>query len=209
MVMVKANLWTRLAALLVDLALVVPLYYAAVFLFARATGRTWAQMWDTAPVLLSAGIANVLWLFYTSTEWLWGATPGKALLGMRILARDGAKADRGALVIRWAMKWSVRIFGLLDATAALARPRLLLAKGGLIVFYHEPANFALARYLGEICLFVILGGMLLALRPDGRSLHDLATGTSVYRKKLMPAKRGFEMMASPQEPRAVVPVGED
>lgn len=195
MEMVRASLWVRIAALLLDLALVIPLYYAAVYLAARVTGKSWPQMWDTAPVLLSATLGNAIWLIYTSSEWIWGATPGKLLLGVRVLAADGSRAERSALVIRWAMKWSVRIFGMLDATAALARPRLAMAKGGLILFYHEPANFALARYLGEICLFVIVAGMLLALK-DGRALHDRLTGTAVFRKKLMPAKRGFEVEVS-------------
>ncbi len=207
--MIKANLWVRIAAALLDLALFMPIYYAAIYLIARLTGGSRATMWDRNPILMSAALGNLLFLAYSSFDWIAGATPGKALLRMKILKADGASAARGTLAVRWAIKWSVRIFGLMDAAAAFTRPRMPMAKAGLAFFYHEPANFALARYLGEAALIAVAAGMLWTLKENGRSLQDWLTGTCVYRKALAPAKRGFEPVIGEREPVRVESLGSE
>lgn len=207
----KAGLGSRTAATLLDLALFMPVYYAAVFLLTKLYGRPGDRMWDLNPVRVSATVGNALWLGYSSLEWWAGATPGKLLLGMRIEAAAGGPAPRGQLFLRWAIKQGVRICGLLDAITLTYAVRLLLAKGGLAFFYHEPMNFKLIRDLGEILGLVTAGGFLLVLRPDRRALHDLLTGTAVYRKVQPTSKRGFEpvterapLMVQPLEGRQMM-----
>ena len=202
----KASPRARVAATLLDLALFLPLYFAAVYAFTRLWGPPGARTWDLNPVRFSATIGNLLWLAYSSLEWVVGRTPGKMLLRMKVTAADGSPAPRGQLVLRWAAKYSVRIFGLLDAIILTTYARHVIARGGLAVFYHEPMNLKLARILGELCAIVILAGFLLTLRPDRRALHDLLTGTAVYRRRPPLAKRGFEPVTQDARPQMVQPL---
>lgn len=201
--MTKAGFWPRLAAALLDLALFIPLYWAIVYAITRLYGPRGSRMWDLNPVRLSATVGNALYLAYASFEWITGATPGKMILRMKIASAGEEPATRGRLFLRFALKHSVRIFGLLDAITLTWAIRMLIAKSGLAMFYHEPMNFTLARYIGEICAIVVAGGFLLTLRPDRRALHDLICGTAVYRRTMSIAKRGFEPVTAP---RPVEPV---
>ena len=200
---IKAGLWPRAAATLIDLALFLPLYFAAVFAITKLWGAPGDRMWDLNPVRLSATAGNALWLLYSSLEWLAGRTPGKMLLRMKITAADGSPAQRGQLFLRWAAKHSVRVLGLLDAITLTWAVRMLVARSGFAVFYHEPMNFKLARDAGELCGLVILFGFLLTLRPDRRALHDLLTGTAVHQRRPTLAKRGFEPVTDQQRPQMV------
>jgi uncharacterized RDD family membrane protein YckC len=193
----RAGMFPRIAATLLDLALFLPLYFAAVFLVTRIYGRPGDRMWDVNPVRISATVGNGLWLIYSSLEWIKGATPGKLLLGMRIDSAAGEPATRGRLFLRWALKQSPRICGLLDAATVSANLRLLLAKTALAFFYHEPMNVKYARDLGELLAFALLAGFLLILLPGGLALHDRLTNTAVYRKPLPTAKRGFDPVTTP------------
>jgi uncharacterized RDD family membrane protein YckC len=202
----KAGLGLRVAATLLDLALFLPLYFAAVFALTKLWGDPGDRMWDLNPVRLSATVGNVMWLAYSSLEWLAGRTPGKMLLRMKITADDGSPAARAQLFLRWAAKQSPRIFGVLDAITVTWAVRMLIAKSGLAVFYHEPMNFKLARDVGELLAYIILFGFLLTLRANRRSLHDLLTGTAVYQSRPALAKRGFEPVTEEQRPLMVQPL---
>ena len=199
----KAGFALRVAATLLDLALFIPLYFAAVFALTKLLGEPGARMWDVNPVRLSATVGNALWLTYSSFEWLAGRTPGKMLLRMRITADDGSPATRGQLFLRWTTKHSPRLFGLLDAITITWAVRMLMAKAGLAAFYHEPMNFKFARAAGELLAYAVLFGFLLTLRHDRRSLHDLLTGTAVHQRRPAPgralARRGFEPVIKEDE----------
>ena len=204
--LVKAGLWLRIAATLIDLALFLPLYFAAVFAITKLLGDPGDRMWDLNPVRLSATVGNALWLAYSSLEWLAARTPGKMLLRMKITNADGSPAPRGQLFLRFAAKHSPRIFGLLDAMTVTWALRMLIARAGLAVFYHEPMNFKLARDAGELCALVILAGFLLTLRPNRRALHDLLTNTAVYQSRPTLSKRGFDPVTDDPRPQMVQPL---
>jgi uncharacterized RDD family membrane protein YckC len=174
----KAGFFLRAAATLLDLALFVLLYFAVTYALTRLFGRTV----DLDPVRLSATLGNVLWLMYSSLEWLSGRTPAKLILRMKITAADGSPAARWQLLLRWAAKQSPRLFGLFDAIVITWLVQTLIAHNGLSVFYHDPTEFKLARVIGELLAYVIVLGFLLTLRPDRKSLHDHLTGTAVYRR---------------------------
>lgn len=195
--MVKAGFWFRLAATLLDVALFIPLYWGVVYVITKFYGGKGARMWDLNLVRMSATAGNALWLAYASFEWLVGATPGKMLLGMKIDSATGQPIQRSTLFLRFVTKNSVRIFGLLDAITLTWAIRMMIGKSGAAVFYHEPMNFTLARYIGEICALVLAGGFLLTLRPDRRAMHDLLCGTAVYRKTLTLARSGFQPVTAP------------
>jgi uncharacterized RDD family membrane protein YckC len=201
----KATPALRIAATFLDLALFIPIYFAAVFAITKLLGKPGDRMWDLNPVRLSATAGNLLWLAYSSLEWLAGRTPGKMLLRMTILSEDGSPAPRGRLFLRWAAKHSPRIFGLLDAVTVTWALRMLIAKAGLAIFYHEPMNFKLARDVGELLMLIILGGFLLTLRPARTALHDVLSGTAVYHRRPALAKRGFEPVTE-QRPLMVQPL---
>jgi uncharacterized RDD family membrane protein YckC len=198
----KATPALRIAATLLDLALFVPIYFAAVFALTKLLGKPGDRMWDLNPVRLSATAGNLLWLAYSSLEWLAARTPGKLLLRLKITAEDGSPAPRGQLVLRWAAKQSPRMLGLLDAITVTWALRMLIAKGGLAFFYHEPMNFKLARDLGELLMLILLAGFLLTLRPRRQALHDLLTNTAVYHRRPALPTRGFEPVTP--EPRPVM-----
>jgi uncharacterized RDD family membrane protein YckC len=174
----RAGFFLRAAATLLDLALFVLLYFTVTYSLTRLPGRTV----DVDPVRLSATLGNVLWLMYSSLEWLTGRTPGKLILRMKITADDGSPAARWQLLLRWAAKQSPRLFGLLDAIMITWLVQTLIAHNGLSVFYHDPTDFKLARIIGELLAYVVVLGFLLTLRPDRKSLHDHLTGTAVYRR---------------------------
>lgn len=98
---------TRAAAFLIDLVLMIVVLIAAtfsLFLFSQAT---------------RADVATILWLigaFCLRNGWFVlfemsgrGATPGKRLMGLRVIARDGARLTAGAVLARNAMR-EIEIF---------------------------------------------------------------------------------------------------
>ena len=98
---------TRAAAFLIDVTLMIVLLVAATFallLFGRAIQNQAAMiLWLIGAFCLRNG-----WfvLFEMSGR---GATPGKRLMGLRVIARDGARLSAGAVLARNAMR-EIEIF---------------------------------------------------------------------------------------------------
>jgi uncharacterized RDD family membrane protein YckC len=58
-----------------------------------------AASWAIAAVLLV--VFSLQWGYFPTFEWLWdGQTPGKRLLGLRVVADDGGKAGPVAVLVR-------------------------------------------------------------------------------------------------------------
>lgn len=161
----RARFRRRAAAAAVDAALILVLLWAwegvlawlAPWLAPRA--RTplppdWNRLGSMALVLL-----------YFLPEALGARTPGKRLLRLHIAARDGSPPSAMRLWLRWTFKLSG--VGTVLLAAALR-------------FGWPMAGFALQR-LGTLLIAWLLAGTLAALAPHRRALHDLATGTAVYR----------------------------
>ena len=155
----RVNLMTRVAAYAIDLVFVVPLQ-ASVAVMALGKGfgaglHGGLNFWDG---VLAANLF-ALPLLYFCFEIVLGATPGKLLMGVRIASAEATIASYGRLLSRWAIKQS---------------PFILLLG----------ASFVGSQLLFDIGLgfaAVIAVGTLAALRGDKRAVHDLLTGTAVYR----------------------------
>jgi uncharacterized RDD family membrane protein YckC len=105
---------------------------------------------------------------YTVTEAIWGASPGKLVLGLRIARSDGEAADPWTLLLRWMTKYGLW---------------LLL---NLIWVWTDNSGFRL--FAGLIPGIVALG-CLRAASEDRIAWHDQWAGTAVFRKKdVLPAQ---------------------
>jgi len=115
-------------------------------------------------------LITLLWL---GTEAVWGATPGKRVLGLRIGTAAGDWPTPRRRVARWALKSLPALLGLLTVVVSVALPRM----GSLLL---------LLTYLSAM---VIVAGCFIAVGSDHEALHDIATGTAVYRHAELPAPR--------------------
>jgi hypothetical protein len=189
----RAGVGVRLAAALVDAALLLPAYQLL----------RWAALeyWDKSGAWASYTAGNALVLAYTSWEFLLSGTPGKALLRLSIRSADGAPAPRGRRLGRWALKWGGRLCGLIDAATGVVLVRRGAEWLGLAIFRSEPLNFVTLRFLGELLVLASVAGFFFALGPTRLALYDRLTGTAVYRRPAGVGKRGFEpLMVLPVAP---------
>ena len=112
-------------------------------------------------------------LAYGATEVVAGQTPGKLMVDMRVRRLDGSRASRARLVARWVIRGSPElIFGLTFPA------RLML----------DPTNPRTERVTDAIHYAawgagtVVFLGFFVAMFTRGQALHDLLTGTAVYRE---------------------------
>jgi uncharacterized RDD family membrane protein YckC len=112
-----------------------------------------------AVVWTLAGLAVCVFL-YSLIEAFTGASPGKMLLGLKVGLEDGRRAAPAVYALRWAVKFSGSLLGLLGAVPGFYLLGLLAPAAGLVVFAG--------------CFFV--------LGDKRQALHDLAARTAVFRK---------------------------
>jgi uncharacterized RDD family membrane protein YckC len=112
----RVGFWFRVLALLIDLAIFLPLVLVPLFFFH-------ASKQFTSLALLGA------WLLYSAFEVFTVGTPGKQLLGLEIANADGSEADGWKLSLRWSTKQSPVILGLLYL---ITGSTLLYFLGGLM-----------------------------------------------------------------------------
>ncbi len=98
-------------------------------------------------------------LGYSYLEVLWAQTPGKKVLGLKIMNQDGSEASQDVLMKRWAIKQSGNLLNLLSAITTIG----------------------LFSFLGGIAGMVVAGGGLLILSADKLTLHDKLSQTSVFK----------------------------
>lgn len=166
--------WRRLLATLADQVIFSPL---AVFL---------------VPVLETA----IRWqspapLFGLSVVWTWATlwmivqfqgTPGKRLLGLRIVRLDGARLGWLDAINRQLLYIVLQALAILQHSTALsvAAPDSTLEAYLERIASQDPGSWAWA---GNIGLAVLWGSMMLILlRPDRRAIYDLWSGTAVVRQ---------------------------
>ncbi len=188
----RAGVAIRVAATLLDLAIFTPLLF-----FAAANVGRWM---DASPVWISVMIGNGMALLYSLSEVAFAATPGKLLLGLRIVAADGQPAVSSALLLRFLAKHAWRVCALVAAVSDVLSVRLIAAQFGFAVFRDSPLDFVTLRAVGELALLGVVAGFFLTLRPRRQTLHDLLSDTCVSRRTFSLAKRGFE----PVLPRPVL-----
>ena len=120
-----------------------------------------------AAATAGSALIGLLWF---GTEGIWGATPGKRLLRLRIGTEAGERASLRTYLLRWALKNSPTLVGLLAVIVSLDLPRL----GNL---------FSLAS---NLCGVVVVAGCCIAYGSDQQALHDILSGTAVYRAVTLP-----------------------
>jgi uncharacterized RDD family membrane protein YckC len=155
----RVNLVTRAAAYAIDLVFVAPVQAAiAVMAVGKGLGAATAagtQFWG---VMLAANFF-ALPLLYFCFEIVLGATPGKLLMGIRIASDAGTAASYGKLLLRWTVKQSPFIVMLI---ARLINSELMF-------------NFGIGLFA------VVALGTVTALWGNKRAVHDMLSGTAVYR----------------------------
>jgi RDD family len=109
---------------------------------------------------------QVIALLWLAPEALWGTGPGKALLGLAIGNEQGQPLPRRRAALRWALKTSPALVGLLAVIVSLAAPRV----GGWLTL------------LSDLCAVVLLAGCFVALGSDQQALHDVLAGSAIYRR---------------------------
>lgn len=95
---------------------------------------------------------------YGLIEALTGRSLGKMCLGLAVRRPDGGPADRGVLLLRYALKHSAFLSGLLGVLT----------------------GFLFLSALSSVLYFGFLLGCLAALNYNKQALHDILAGTAVY-----------------------------
>lgn len=113
-------------------------------------------------------------LLLTATEAFGSATPGKSFVGLRVVRRDGRTATTGRRVCRWAVKQSPLVCFAGTLSLLMVSEMGMPLPDGLWL----PLGFAI-----QGLSLIIAAGCLLVLMPSRRALHDLLTGTAVYREE--------------------------
>jgi uncharacterized RDD family membrane protein YckC len=161
-----AGFWRRIWALLIDMLLLAGVGLTIGTLAYRqvvALGQE-GRLIGAAITLLYFGILN--------SGLGGGATLGKRMMSLRVVARDGQ---------------SVGLFRALVRTIVFWTPYYL--NGVIFPASDLPANVAVATALGALLVFAVFGGFVLIVyfcvfnRRTRQSLHDLVTGTFVVRSE--------------------------
>jgi uncharacterized RDD family membrane protein YckC len=140
---------------------------------------------------LSALLAFIVGIGYSTTEIFMAGTPGKQILGLMIADERGVPATQEKLAKRWAVKNSGRIISMLG----------------------QMIGVAAIVYLGSLVGLVIFVGCFMVLGATRQALHDKVAGTAVFKKAFVMQHAGgaFPVMAPgtvpppPPTPGAAVP----
>jgi hypothetical protein len=125
-----------------------------------------------AAMTIVGEVMMIAFSLYTVSEVFWNRTVGKLAFGVLIVNMSGTQPGFRTRVARWANKWL-----------------WLVMYWGLLYVNFRGALFV---WIGSFA--VSFGGMILALGPKHRALHDLLTGTVALERCRAP--RGFEVVGS-------------
>jgi uncharacterized RDD family membrane protein YckC len=135
-----AGVASRSLSAFVDYVAIAVLSLLWVVLMAALMGslRSLSGWWIALGIL---GLFAIDYLYFAGTEiWLEGQTPGKRLLGLRVVTADGGRAGVPALLLRNAVRLADLFVGVpLMAIDPLAR-RLGDRLGGTLVVHTRPAG---------------------------------------------------------------------
>lgn len=102
----------------------------------------------------------LLTLVYWLIEGFMGASPGKMMLGLKIAKEDGNEAEIKDYLLRFALKNSQPILGILATLTSSFLLNMLSSAAGLVIFF----------------------GCLMVLGDTHQSIHDVLTKTAVFKK---------------------------
>jgi len=169
----RAGIPPRAAALLIDfLAVLLLAFLFGPWIGIRLGLDVASGQGPGAGGMMAAGTAGsaLIGLCWFGVEAIWGATPGKRLLRLRIGTEAGARAPLHTYALRWAVKNAPALIGLLALFVSMNLPRI----GNWITL------------LSNLSGVVILAGCFIAYGSDHQALHDILAGTAVYRAKSLP-----------------------
>jgi eukaryotic-like serine/threonine-protein kinase len=119
-------------------------------------------------------------LFSTATVLLsvliFGVNPVLQLFGLTVVTRDGRRAGRGRLLLRWLVTWSVPAF---LACLAGTLGMVILSK---VVFDHMPAIRGIVLIALPLLGLLMLAGSIVAILRPNRGVQDLICGTCIVPK---------------------------
>lgn len=171
-----SGFWERVGAYLIDFLIMSPLIIVD-FMYGGSSNKF--QLYVLAPAQL---LAAFLYIFMVVK---FGGTPGKLLVGLRIVKLDGARATIREALLRYAPMW---ILGLVMSgmmiNAAMGIPAetftsySYLERGAAL---SEQASF---MWFATVLMQVWVVGCLIAILANKkrRTLHDFVAGTVVVRK---------------------------
>lgn len=173
--------WRRLLATFADILFFLPIAMMAV----PATELS-IQWQNSAPLAL---VSVSWWMVGLYLIVRFQGTPGKRLLGLRIVRTDGRRAGWLDAINRQILFIGLSGLSLMQQGRVLASvPSNTTLEGFLSLLTENPGNMA---WVGDAGLALLWASCLLILmRPDRRSLYDLWSGTVVVRsvrKPLAPA----------------------
>jgi len=190
----------RLLSLLIDAVgvwiVIAGLQQAATFVVMRDSGqgtqssKQWIGAWFL--LLVAPPLAGVM---YTLCDVFFAATPGRALLRMRIASETGRRATRRQLLTRWAVKYAP--LTLMSTWIAYFAVHVAVTNGrGLNGAVY--AQYFVLPTIGVITLIVGVGGLWIFKKPRRQALHDRVARTAVFRTR--------DITTSSFEPVMAVPV---
>jgi uncharacterized RDD family membrane protein YckC len=170
----RAGFGVRLGASIIDVVALGIVYFVVNAIFrSRFTPDDFESL-DKIVAIYLAGARRValagglVWLAYSATEILKAASPGKMLLGLKIVGETGGDATRAELLKRWAIKWSPSLVGLLWAVKGMAG-------------FH---------WIQAVAVGAFVAGCFFALGAKRQALHDRVTHTAIgcTGRGVLPAK---------------------
>ena len=148
-----------------------------------------AVLWLVAAYFLRLLVLPVAFVYWVLCHRLFGQTPGKWLLGIRVESASGGKLTWKAALIRTAafawgpLAWTV-LAGIVfvfhgDQQVSFQLSKLSLSEMVVPIVYLALATSILVGYMA--------GFLLVAFHPKRQALHDLLAKTLVYIKSHAPA----------------------
>ncbi|NVO02315.1 MAG: RDD family protein [Bacteroidetes bacterium] len=175
---IYAGFWIRFASLLLDFAIVSP--FVTIIILLNALSKN-IFFYTLIPNLLIGLIYNVYFVQK------WGGTPGKLIVGIKILKTNGEDIKWREAILRYFVLFSLLIFGSIV---------MAINVSNIDNNYYESLNWInKQRYMGEISptlnkinlwltnIWTYSELIVLLMNSRKRALHDFIAGTVIVKKK--------------------------
>lgn len=175
-VLVYAELWRRVAALVIDCIVLSPMLLLDYFF----GGQT--RMFELYVLVPDELFGLYLYIYMVVT---YGGTPGKLLLGLRITRIDGSAPTVKDAFLRYGVLW---LLALAVSTASIVAALGMSDQAYLALGYGERAEAFEQRvpFIGvlDALMLVWLVGCIISVvvSKQRRALHDFIAGTVVVRR---------------------------
>jgi len=185
---IYAGFWHRIGALLLDFVIVYP--YVLLLEYINGLSRL-GFFYTLVPYLAFFLIYHV----YLVKRY--GGTPGKLIVGIKIVKKNADDADWQAAIMRYIITFSLLIFGVIVMISALN----LIDDTTFLNLTFQGRN----KYLSELnpviskvqiwltAIWVYSEFIVLLTNERKRSIHDFMAGTVVVKSKYLPTIRELFM----------------